>query len=215
MPTDVEVLLFDGFDELDAVGPYEVLANGARAGADLTVRTVTRDGADSVVASHGLEVVPDGELGAPDLLVVPGGGWTSEGADPASDASGGSPDRRSGGVRAVVEDGTLPDAVAAHHDRGGALASVCTGAMVLAAAGVLDGRPATTHHAAHDDLAAVADRVDARVVDDGDVVTAGGVTAGIDLAFHLLERDYGADVAEQVAAEMEYERRGTVQRTGD
>jgi transcriptional regulator GlxA family with amidase domain len=198
MPTDVEVLLFDGFDELDAVGPHEVLANGARAGADLTVRTVTHGRADSVVASHGLEVVPDGELGDPDLLVVPGGGWTTE-----------------GGVRAVVDDGTLPDAVAAHHARGGALASVCTGAMVLAASGVLDGRPATTHHAAHADLEAVAERVDARVVDDGDVVTAGGVTAGIDLAFHLLERDHGADVAEQVAHEMEYERRGEVHRAGD
>lgn len=192
---DVEVLLFEGFDEMDAVGPYEVLDNGARRGADLSVRTVTHGPAETVTAGHGTTLVPDGSLGDPDLLVVPGGGWTTE-----------------GGVRAVVEDGAIPDLVAEHHAAGGAVASVCTGAMVLAEAGILDGRPATTHHVAHDDLAAVADRVDARVVDDGDVVTAGGVTSGIDMALYLLEREFGEEAAAGVAREMEYERRGDVHR---
>jgi transcriptional regulator GlxA family with amidase domain len=195
MPLDVEILLFDGFDELDAVGPYEVLANGAREGADLAVSTVTREPADAVTAGHGLAVVPQGTLGDPDLLVVPGGGWTTD-----------------GGVAAVVEDGTLPEVVAAHHEDGATIASVCTGAMVLAAGGVLDGRPATTHHVAREDLAAVADRVDARVVDDGDVVTAGGVTAGIDLALWLLEREFGAEVADGVARTLEHDRSEDVHR---
>jgi transcriptional regulator GlxA family with amidase domain len=196
MALDVEILLFDGFDELDAVGPYEVLANGAREAADLAVSLVTHEPAETVTAGHGLAVVPQGTLGDPDLLVVPGGGWTTE-----------------GGVAAVVEDGTLPDVVAAHHGDGATVASVCTGAMVLASGGVLDGRPATTHHVAREDLAPVADSVDARVVDDGDVVTAGGVTAGIDLALWLLEREFGDEVADAVARTLEHERSRDVHRT--
>ncbi|PSP74914.1 AraC family transcriptional regulator [Halobacteriales archaeon QS_1_68_20] len=194
MTTDVEVLLFEGFDELDAVGPYEVLDNGRRHGADLTVSTVTLAPTESVTASHGLTVVPDGTLGQPDLLVVPGGGWSAG----------------EGGVATAVEKGEIPAAVAERHDDGAAVASVCTGAMILAEAGLLDGRPATTHHVAHEDLAEVTERIDARVVDDGEVLTAAGVTSGIDLALWLLERDYGESVARTVAREMEYERRGDV-----
>ncbi len=195
---DVEIVLFDGFDELDAVGPYEVLDNGRRAGAGLDVRLVTLDGRERVTANHGLDVGVDGELGDPDLLLVPGGGW--------SDGEG--------GVARVVEDGTLGEAVARRHAGGTRVGSVCTGAMVLAEAGLLDGRPATTHHAAHEDLERVADRRDARVVDDGDVVTAGGVTSGVDLALYLLDREFGEDVATRVARELEYERSGHVLVTG-
>jgi len=193
---DAEVLLFDGFDELDGVGPYEVLATAGTLGADLSVRTVTLDPVDRVEASHGLRIEPDGVLGAPDLLVVPGGGW----------ATGDS------GVRREVESGRLPEAVLARHRDGTTVASVCTGAMVLAEAGLLDGRPATTHPVAFTDLEAVTERVDARVVDDGDVLTAGGVTSGIDLALWLVEREFGRDLADGVAGELVYERRGEVYR---
>ncbi|MGQ3413016.1 DJ-1/PfpI family protein [Natrinema sp. LN54] len=192
--TTAEIVLFDGFDELDAIGPYEVLENGADAGASIGTRLVTLEETALVTASHGLRVEPDGVLGDPDLLVVPGGGWTTE-----------------GGVRAVVEDGRLPEAVTARHADGATVASVCTGAMILADAGLLEGRPATSHRVAIDDLEAYAGSViDDRVVDDGDVLTAGGVTAGIDLALWLLEREFGADIAEAVETEMEHERRGTV-----
>jgi transcriptional regulator GlxA family with amidase domain len=191
---DVEVLLFDGFDELDAVGPYEVLASAGAFGATVAVTTVTNEAVERVTASHGLVVEPDGVLGDPDLLVVPGGGWTG------------------GGVRREYDAGTLPAAIAARHEAGTAVASVCTGAMLLAAGGVLDGRPATTHHVAHADLEAVTERIDARVVDDGDVITAGGVTSGIDLALWLVEREFGRDIAESVALELEYERRDDVHR---
>ena len=197
MTTNIEVLLFDGFDELDGVGPYEVFDGGRRHGADLTVSTVTLEPAETVTASHGLTIVPDGVLGQPDLLVVPGGGWSS--AD--------------GGVRAVVENGRIPTAVAERHQSGSALASVCTGAMILAEGGVLDGRPATTHRVAHDDLAAVTNRIDARVVDDGDVLTAAGVTSGLDLALWVVERDFGSEVANEVARELEYDRLADVYRT--
>jgi transcriptional regulator GlxA family with amidase domain len=85
--------------------------------------------------------------------------------------------------------------------------------MVLARAGVLDGRPAVTHASALDELRATDARVvEARVVDDGDVVTAGGVTSGLDLAVHLVEREFGEAVADAVTTTMEYEPRGEVYR---
>jgi transcriptional regulator GlxA family with amidase domain len=189
---EIEVLLYEGFDELDAVGPFEVLSNAARARWDVSVATVTNDPAERVTASHGLVIEPAGVLGEPDLLVVPGGGWVD------------------GGARREYEAGVLPDAIAARHAAGSTVASVCTGAMLLAGGGVLEGRPATTHHVAHDDLEAVTERVDARVVDDGDVVTAGGVTSGIDLALWIVEREFGANLADRISRELEYERRGEV-----
>jgi transcriptional regulator GlxA family with amidase domain len=83
--------------------------------------------------------------------------------------------------------------------------------MILAEAGILDGRPAVTHHEAMADLrASGVEAVDARVVDDGDVVTSGGITSGLDCALWLVEREYGADVAEAVATAMEYERGGEI-----
>ena len=194
--TTAEIVLFDGFDELDAIGPYEVLENGAEAGASLETRLVTLESTDLVTASHGLRVEPDGTLGDPDLLLVPGGGWTTANS----------------GVRAAVEDGSLSDAVSERYRNGATVASVCTGAMVLAEATLLEGRPATTHQVAVDDLEAHATVVDARVVDDGDVLTAGGVTAGIDLALWLLERVFGPEIADAVATGMEHERRGEVVR---
>ncbi|MBV0902145.1 DJ-1/PfpI family protein [Haloarcula salina] len=194
----VAVVCFDGFDELDAVGPYEVFENAARFGAswDVTLRSV-RD-AERVTASHGLRVEPDGPLAgtSPDLLVVAGGGWNAR-----SDA----------GAWAEAERGDLPDAIAAARERGATVAGVCTGGMLLARAGVLDGRPAVTHGGALDDLRETgAEVVDERVVDDGGVLTCGGVTAGLDLALYLVEREWGPDVAAAVSAEMEYERRGDV-----
>jgi transcriptional regulator GlxA family with amidase domain len=194
----VAVVCFDGFDELDAIGPYEVFANAARAGAtwDVTLRSV-RD-QPTVTASHGLTVEPDGPLAEvrPDLLVVPGGGWT-DGSEP--------------GARAEADRGDLPDAIARAADRGATVAGVCTGGMLLERAGLLDGRPAVTHADAMADLrASAAEVVEARVVDDGDVLTAAGVTSGLDLAMYLVEREWGSEVADAVRAEMAYERRGEV-----
>ena len=208
---DAEIVLFDGYDELDAIGPYEVLQNGARAGASIDVDLVTLESTDRVTASHGLRVEPDGTLGEPDLLLVPGGGWTTANE----------------GVRAVVEDGALPDAVRERFADGATVASVCTGALILGEANLLEGRPATTHQVGIDDLEEYAGSVvDEQVVDgaataasperasghadDGDVLTAGGVTAGIDLALWLLEREFGAEIADAVEREMEYERRGDI-----
>lgn len=196
----VAIACYDGFDELDGIGPFEVFQNAARAGAawDVTLRSV--DGDPNVTASHGLTVEMDGPLAdvTPDLLVVPGGGWTGGGDV---------------GARRQVRRGALPDAIADAHASGATVAGVCTGGMLLARAGILDGRPAVTHRGALEDLRETAATVvDARVVDDGDVLTAGGVTAGLDLAVHVVEREWGTAVAEAVTEEMEYERRGDVYR---
>jgi transcriptional regulator GlxA family with amidase domain len=200
---DAAVILFDGFEELDAIGPYDVLATAAADGADLsTVDLVTATPTESVVASKGAEIVPHGTLDPevpPEYLLVPGGSWVG-GAD--------------GGVRAAADRGVVPDLVADCHAAGSTVASVCTGAMLLARAGLLDGRPAVTHASALSDLEATEARVvDARVVDDGDVLTAGGVTAGIDLALWLVEREWGEAVAGDVRTTLEYERSPDVYRS--
>ncbi|WP_050032387.1 DJ-1/PfpI family protein [Halorubrum halophilum] len=226
---DVDILLYDGFDELDGIGPYEVFdyalgyaAEEAREGGtdgsgdDATdesvdrpgrVRYVTLDERDWVTASHGTRVGVDGVLPdpdsdeAPDLLVVPGGGWTArdEGASAWAEA----------------QKGDVPRALGEYHTAGVRTAAVCTGAMLLAEAGVTEGRRAVTHASAIDELReSGAEVVDARVVDDGDLLTAGGVTSGIDLALYLVEREFGETIADRVATVIEYERRYEVAGDG-
>ncbi|HEV2812855.1 MAG TPA: DJ-1/PfpI family protein [Solirubrobacteraceae bacterium] len=189
----IEIVLYDGFDELDAIGPFEVLRNAQTVVEDLDVVLVGAQGAGEVTASHGLRVAVDGGLtGGADLVLVPGGGWN---------------DRAPQGARAEAERGELPRRLVELHDGGARVGSVCTGGMLLAAAGLTKGRPATTHHGALDDLrASGAEVIDARVVDDGDVITAGGVTSGIDLALYLVEREWGERLADGIAREMEFER---------
>jgi len=199
---EIAILLFEGFDELDAIGPYEVFGNAAAFGADLTVSLCTLRRTESVTADHGLRVEPDATLDdlTPDLVVVPGGGW-NRGGDT--------------GARAAAERGEIPAALTTLSESGATVASVCTGGMLLARAGLLDGRPATTHRGALSDLRETdAVVVDARVVDDGDVLTAGGVTSGLDLACHVVDREFGADVAERVRTEMEYEPSADVYVSG-
>jgi transcriptional regulator GlxA family with amidase domain len=189
--TAVEVLLYEGFDELDGVGPYEVFKTAAAFGGSFTTRMVSVEHDEWVIASHGLRVGVDGRLGRPDILVVPGGGWNAGDDRP--------------GARREAERGTIPERIREQHERGATVAAVCTGGMLLAEAGLLDGRPAVTHAGALDDLRATAATVvEERVVDDGDVLTAGGITSGIDLALHLVGRFEGDDLRERVATELEY-----------
>jgi transcriptional regulator GlxA family with amidase domain len=187
-----EIVLFDGFDDLDAIAPLEVLA-----AAGFPVRPV-RPAAHPplVISAHGLAIqVPDALGSAPGLVVLPGGGWLDEAP----------------GVRTQCA-GELPGALAALHRRGTVIASVCTGAMLLAAAGLLDGRPAVTNRLALDELAAAgADvRREARVVDDGDVVTAGGPAAALDLAIRLVARFDSHEAGARAARRLEHEQVGPV-----
>ncbi|MFO8114158.1 MAG: DJ-1/PfpI family protein [Halorubrum sp.] len=209
---NVDVLLYDGFDELDGIGPYEVFdyALGYAAEGDDRagrVRYVSLDERESVTASHGTRVGVDGVLpepdavDIPDLLVVPGGGWNARDEEASAWAE--------------AQKGDVPLALADHHAAGTRIASVCTGSMLLAEGGVTDGRRAVTHAGAIDELReSGAEVVDARVVDDGDLLSAGGVTSGIDLALYVVEREFGREVADRVATVIEYERRYEVAGRG-
>jgi len=198
---NIQIVLFNGFDELDAIAPHEVWNMARDLKTDLEVQLVTLDGGKDVTASHGLRVQAQAQLGAkrPDIVVVPGGGWIT---------------RSAAGAWAEAKRGALPAKLGELHREGVVMTSVCTGALLLAAAGLLKNRPATTNHGALDELAAAGAKViRARVVDDGNVVTAGGITCGLDLTLWLVERFISAEAAHALEGSLEYERRGTVWRS--
>jgi transcriptional regulator GlxA family with amidase domain len=191
------ILVFDGVDELDFLGPFEVLRRAASFGCPFNVALVTLEPCTDVKGACGLRFFPDGTLKTeledrPDVLIVPGGGWVS---------------RAPHGIRAEIEHGRLTGALQTLHGAGVTLAAVCTGSMALAAAGLLDGRPAIAHHDAIADLRRTAAQVlERRIVDDGDIITSGGVTSSIDLGLHLVERFASAEVAAKIAGDLEYNR---------
>ena len=195
----VGILIFDGVEVLDFAGPYEVfsrtrLVPGIESrrtdeSAPFRVFTVAAR-AGTVVATGGLRVLPDFDFAsAPgiDLLVIPGGF----------------------GSRALLEDQPMLAWVRQAAAAAVRVTSVCTGALVLAKAGLLGGRRATTHWGALTTLAELDPtiRVDAaaRVVDDG-IVTSAGVSAGIDMAFAVVEAMHGRAVADETAHYMDYPR---------
>jgi transcriptional regulator GlxA family with amidase domain len=188
-----EIVVFDGFDDLDAIAPLEVLtAAGFPVGL---VRPAWQP--DMVTSAHGLRLEVQATLGdCGELLLVPGGGWR---------------DGSSVGVRAQCQT-ALPALLRQAHDRGGVIASVCTGAMLLAASGLLTARRAVTNRIALEDLELAGAEVhrEARVVDDGSVVTCGGPAAGIDLAVHLVGRFHGPAAALEAASRLEHEPVGPV-----
>ncbi|MFC8599663.1 DJ-1/PfpI family protein [Isoptericola sp. NPDC057191] len=186
----IGILVFDEAEELDVVGPFEVLAAWEQHSAlKPHVSTFSREGA-GVRLAKGLRLVPArsaDDVGPLHVLVHPGG-W---------------------GTRALVDDPAHLEWLRQVRVQTPILASVCTGALVLAAAGLLAGRPATTHHDHYDDLAQLDPSVvvdtEARFVDDGDVVTAAGVSAGIDMALHLVARLESPEVARAVRRAIQYD----------
>jgi transcriptional regulator GlxA family with amidase domain len=203
-----QIVLFDGFDPLDVIAPFDVLVAGSDAvGGELVVELVSAEGPGPVVSgSRGLVLNATAQLdpSKPGYVIVPG----------ASGPIDGDPDEvdtipvllaRFGETKAVP---LMRDAMA---NPDITVATVCGGSLALAMAGLLEGRSAVTHVLGLDVLDATGvNVVRARVVDDGDLVTAGGVTSGLDLALHLLDRSYGPRVALAVEELFEYERRGTV-----
>ena len=203
-----QIVLFDGFDPLDAIAPFEVLAAGSEeVGGELDVEFVSAEGPRPVVSgTRGMVLNATGQLDPtkPGYVIVPG----------ASGPIDGDPDEidtipvllaRFGETAAVP---LIREAMANPEIT---VATVCGGSLALAMAGLLEGRHAVTHHLGMDVLDATGvNVVNARVVDDGDLVTAGAVTSGLDLALHLLQRSYGPRVALAVESLFAYERRGTV-----
>ncbi|MGI5241076.1 DJ-1/PfpI family protein [Dactylosporangium sp. CA-139066] len=205
-----QIVLFDGFDPLDVVAPFEVLAAaGEAAGGGLTVELVAAEGPRTVAGGTlGLTLRATGRLdpGRPGYVVVPG----------ASGPVDGDPDEVETIPVLLARFASSPAAPllrAAMDNPRVTVAAVCGGSLALAMAGLIEGRHAVTHHLGLEVLEATGVRaVAARVVDDGDLVTAGGVTSGLDLALHLAERSFGPRVAHAVETLFEYERRGIVWR---
>jgi transcriptional regulator GlxA family with amidase domain len=179
----IAILLFDRFTALDAVGPYEVLSRlpGAETVfvAERTGPVTTDVGSLSLVATHTLADAPH-----PDVIVVPGGPGQAD----------------------QMADGPVHDWLRAADRTSTWTTSVCTGSLVLAAAGLLTGRRATTHWLAVDQLPALgATPARQRVVFDGKYVTAAGVSAGIDMGLTLAGRIAGDDVAQMIQLGVEYD----------
>lgn len=203
-----QIVLFDGFDPLDVIAPFEVLVAGSDAtGGKLVVELVSAEGPRPVVSgSRGLVLNATAQLdpSMPGYVIVPGASGPVDG-DPDEVATIPVLLARFGETDAVP----LMRQAMANPDI--TVATVCGGSLALAMAGLIEGRNAVTHVLGLDVLDATGvNVVRARVVDDGDLVTAGGVTSGLDLALHLLDRSYGPRVALAVEELFEYERRGTV-----
>jgi transcriptional regulator GlxA family with amidase domain len=180
---EIAILVFDGLTALDAVGPSEVLWR--LPGAELRYvgkergPVQTETGPLRVFADHTLDEVTE-----PEILVVPGGM----------------------GTRALLDDEELLSWVRAVHERTRWTTSVCTGSLILAAAGVLDGMPATGHWLQMERLGALgAVPTGERVVREGKIITAAGVSSGIDMALTLVALEAGDEVAQAIQLAIEYD----------
>jgi len=179
----IAFLLFDGITALDAVGPYEVLSRLPDAQVRFVAAQVGPQRCDmgslALTAEHSLADVP-----SPDIVVVPGGP----------------------GTRELLANAEVLDWIRTAHQTSAWTTSVCTGALLLGAAGLLVGAPAATHWRALGDLTAFgAVATGARVVETGKIITAAGVSAGIDMALLLAQRVAGEQVAQAIQLIIEYD----------
>lgn len=207
-----QIVLFDGFDPLDVIAPYEVLwAGGLASDRALTVELVSAEGPREVTGGSGglvLRATATLDPDRADLVIVPGA------AGPIDAPEEGRAVATIPILLARTLETDLPRLLRkALEQPEVTVATVCGGSLALAMAGLIEGRHAVTHHLGMDLLGATGTiPVDARVVDDGDLVTAGGVTSGLDLGLYLLERELGPRIAHAVERLFAYERRGTVWR---
>ncbi|GAA2239332.1 DJ-1/PfpI family protein [Streptomyces amakusaensis] len=200
-PLRVDIVVFDGVEELDLFGPLEVFGLAAAIGQPIAVRLVTSGLPGTAKLSFGTEMTVPGAWDArsADVIVVPGGAFRRKDKP---------------GIWTEIEKGVLTRELRRAVRPSLTLMGVCTGVVVLHAAGVIGDRPCTTHEGAKKYLRdAGADVRDARVVDDGNLVCAGGISSGIDGALWLVERELGPQAAVTVESVMEFDRRGTVLRT--
>jgi transcriptional regulator GlxA family with amidase domain len=188
----VAILVFDDVEVLDFAGPFEVFAvTDELSGHSLFSVVLVAVQPGTVRARNGLKVVPDYTLEncpQPAVLVVPGGS----------------------GARALVRSPVIIEWIQTRARRSEITMSVCTGALVLAKAGMLDGLRATTHHLCLDELRSLAPKaivgVGARFHDNGAILTSAGISAGIDCSLHVVGRLVGNEAATATAAYMKYER---------
>ncbi len=187
----VAIVLFNEVEVLDFAGPFEVFSLAEKDGEKLfNVVTVTENG-ERITARNGLKVTPDfsfESLPKTDILIVPGGY----------------------GAREIeINNPIMIDFIRGRSESVEIMASVCTGSFLLAKAGLTNGLEITTHHASYDRLEREYPQSkvirDVKFVDQGAVITSGGISAGINMSFHLLEKLFGVDVARHTAKIMEYD----------
>ena len=185
----IQIVLFEGFGELVSFAPFEVLKRAIEEGAPFTVEFVSSEPKQEVTTSFGVTVKLHNFLrmdNRPDLLIVPGGGWNH---------------KVKHGARKQAELGTLTEMIKEMHNEGTIVAGVCTGGMLLAASGILNGQKATMHHLAQGEINKYgAELLPYRIVDQGAVITARGVTSGIDLGLWITEKF----ASSKIAAAVEY-----------
>jgi putative intracellular protease/amidase len=180
---DIAILIYDRFTAMDAIGPYEVLSRIPDARltfvAEQTGPIRTDTGALAVMADASIA-----EIGAPDIVLVPGGP----------------------GQAALMDDGPVHDWLRSTHNTSTWTTSVCTGSLILAAAGVLVGQRATSNWQALEELRGMGvEVVPERVVFDGKIVTSAGVTAGLDMALRLVAQIGGDQLAQAIQLGIEYD----------
>jgi transcriptional regulator GlxA family with amidase domain len=191
MTKHIGILLFDGVEELDAVGPWEVLSWWTRTHPEDDYDVfLMADSLDAVTCAKGMRIVPDVPLHAApalEVLIYPGGR----------------------GTRGHLADEQRLEWVRTQRTGTPLMASVCTGSLVYAAAGILSNRPATTHWGSLELLDELDPSIEVRgverFVDDGDTITAAGVSAGIDMALHLVARLAGVERAREVRRGIQYD----------
>ncbi len=180
---DIAILIYDRFTALDAVGPYEVLSRLPDCTTTFVGETVGPKRTDTGVLALSADA-SIADIPAPDILLVPGGP----------------------GQGALMEDGAVHEWLRKAHETTTWTTSVCTGSLILAAAGLLEGKRATTHWTAMEELGSLgAEATAERVVFDGKIVSAAGVSAGIDMALTLVARIAGDELAQAIQLGIEYD----------
>lgn len=182
----IGIVIFPHVEELDFVAPFEVLSYINKIQSNSTKVLLIAPTLEPVHAFNGLRVLPDVSLeNCPnlDILLFPGGNGRTQ----------------------WMKEPSIQEFINKHKEEVTYLASVCTGAFFLAEAGVLLGREATTYHSAFDELSRYGvNVVSSKVVHDGKIITAGGVSSGIELGFYLLRELFGVALAQEVAEKIEY-----------
>jgi cyclohexyl-isocyanide hydratase len=183
----IGIIVFPQVEELDFVGPFEVLSYINKVRADSTKVLVVAESLEPLSGFNGLKIIPDTtlqECPPLEIIVAPGGK----------------------GRLAAMKNLAIRQFILRQRGSARYVTSVCTGAFLLAEAGLLTGKKATTYHTAFAELAAYSvDVVAAKVVRDGNIVTAAGVSSGLELGFYLLRELFGDDLSQEVARKIEYD----------
>ena len=182
----IGILIFAQVEELDFVGPFEVLSYVNKIQPNSTNVMLVAETAEPVCAFNGMKIIPDTTIGicpALDVLVVPGGT----------------------GRLAAMKNTVIQEFIRKQMTTAKYITSVCTGAFLLAEAGLLKGKKATTYHTAFDELESYSVQVlSEKIVHDGKIITAGGVSSGLELGFYLLKQLFGLTISQEVAHKIEY-----------